>query len=56
MGSIEVTGKVIWSDFYGMDEDQSPLCLGVSFAEIAEDDRRRLIEAVHSHFGDNLME
>lgn len=56
MGTIEVTGKVVWSDFYGMDEDQSPLCLGVSFAEIAEDDRKRLIEAVRSQYGDNLTE
>jgi len=51
-GAIEVSGRVIWSDFYGIDEAQSPLCLGVSFAEITEEDRMRLIEAVHRHFGD----
>jgi hypothetical protein len=53
MGAIEVSGRVVWSDFYGMDEDQSPICLGISFAEIAAEDRKRLIEAVRSHFGDN---
>ena len=56
MGAIEVSGKVVWSDFYGIDEDQAPICLGISFAEIAEEDRKRLIEAVHGHFGDKPAE
>ena len=37
---IELAGKVIWSDSYGMDEGKS-FAMGVSFLEISEDDRHR---------------
>jgi len=40
--SIQVIGKIVWSDFYGVDEKQTAVCLGISFVEISDEDRKRL--------------
>ena len=45
-GAIEIIGKIVWSDFYGVDEKQMAVCLGISFVEISEEDRKRLIGAL----------
>ena len=47
-GSIEIAGKIVWSDFYAVDEKQSAVCLGISFVEIPEEDRQRLVAALTS--------
>ena len=36
---IRVTGKVTWSDLYGMDNEDNTYCMGVCFMEIQEDDQ-----------------
>ncbi len=36
--SVEVTGKVSWSDLYGMDDKNKMFCIGICFLEIAEGD------------------
>jgi hypothetical protein len=43
--AIGVTGKVVWSDVYGMDKD-SVFGMGVCLVEISERDRLLLEEAV----------
>jgi hypothetical protein len=43
--AIGVTGKVVWSDVYGMDRD-SVFGMGVCLVEVSEKDRRLLEEAV----------
>jgi c-di-GMP-binding flagellar brake protein YcgR len=40
---IELSGKVIWSDSYGMDEGKS-FAMGVSFLEINDEDRQRFVQ------------
>jgi len=40
---IELSGKVIWSDSYGMDEGKS-CAMGVSFLEITDEDRQRFAQ------------
>lgn len=37
--AIGVSGKVIWSDVYGMGEDDSAYGMGVCLVEISEEDR-----------------
>jgi hypothetical protein len=43
--AIGVTGKVVWSDVYGMDKD-SVFGMGVCLVEVSEKDRLLLEEAV----------
>ena len=42
--AINVVGKVIWSDFYAIDEQNLPVCVGMSFVEISAQDRHFLKE------------
>lgn len=41
---IEITGKIIWSEFYGLDDENKTCGMGVCFVEIADEDRRFLEE------------
>jgi hypothetical protein len=43
-GPINVVGKAVWSDFYAMDEQNTPVCVGISFVEISPEDRHLLKE------------
>ena len=45
-GPVQVIGKIVWSDFYGVDEKQTAVCLGISFVEISDEDRKRITAAV----------
>ena len=38
--SIGVTGKVIWSDIYGLDEQEAAFAMGVSLVKISKRDRK----------------
>lgn len=40
---ITLSGKVVWSDSYGMDEGKS-IAIGVSFLEITDEDRHRFTQ------------
>jgi len=42
--AINVVGKAIWSDFYAIDEQNTPVCIGLSFVEISVEDRHFLKE------------
>lgn len=37
--ALEVTGKVVWSDLYGIDGDNKTVGIGICFIEISEKDR-----------------
>jgi len=36
---VEVKGKIVRSDFYGLDENETPICIGICFVEVSEEDR-----------------
>lgn len=48
--SIEVYGKVIWSDVYGLDEQEKAYGVGICFVQIAKDDRSRYHELISMLF------
>lgn len=37
--AIEVTGKVVWADLYGIDSDNKTVGIGICLIEISEKDR-----------------
>lgn len=43
---IGVTGKVVWSDIYGLDENEAAYGMGICLVEITEEDRHFLDEMV----------
>ena len=47
--SIEVNGKVIWSDHYAIDEQDTAFGMGVCFVKISEVDRHFLKDLVAAH-------
>jgi hypothetical protein len=47
--AIEVTGKVIWSDLYGIDDQGTVRCMGICFVKISDIDRDFLDDLVSSH-------
>jgi len=44
--AIAVSGKVVWSDVYGIDDNDSVFGMGMCMVEIAEKDRLNLEEAI----------
>ena len=48
---IQVAGKIMWSDFYGMDDQDRPVCIGMCFVEIPEEGRRLLQDVLASQIG-----
>ena len=44
--AIGVTGKIIWSDLYGIDDDKDVFGVGICLAKISEDDRRLLNDLI----------
>lgn len=47
--SIEVTGKVIWSDHYAIDEQDAAFGMGICFVKISDVDRHFLKDLVSAH-------
>ena len=43
---IGVSGKVIWSDFYGICDKDAPVCIGICLVEIPEKDRAFIKELI----------
>jgi hypothetical protein len=37
---LELTGKIVWADLYGLDRDENAFGMGVCFVEIADKDRQ----------------
>ncbi len=44
--AIGLTGKVVWADMYGIDEDETTFGMGVCLVEIAKEDQKFLQNAV----------
>ena len=42
--AIEVRGRVVWSNLYGIDEDDSAVAIGICFVEISGEDRQVIID------------
>jgi hypothetical protein len=42
--AIEVRGRVVWSDVYAIDDQDSAVAIGVCFVEINEEDRVVIID------------
>ena len=38
--NIDITGKVVWSDLYGVDEENTTVGSGVCFVEVSEENSR----------------
>ena len=38
--AIEVRGRVVWSNLYAIDEDNSAVAIGICFVEISGEDRQ----------------
>lgn len=44
--AIGLTGKVVWADMYGIDQDENAFGMGVCLVEIAKEDKEFLENAV----------
>ena len=38
--AIELKGRVVWSDVYGIDDKNGTVCIGFCFIEISDEDRQ----------------
>ena len=47
--AVGITGKVVWSDLYGIEGDDTTVGMGVCFVEISEEDRGYLEEVVTAY-------
>lgn len=44
--SIVVSGKVVWSDVYGLDDQNITYGVGVCFVKISDEDRSRFLDLI----------
>ena len=40
--AIGVTGKVVWSDLYALDEEETPFAMGMSLVKLSKKDRKAI--------------
>ena len=50
---LEITGKVVWSDFTGIDEKNSVVGMGICFVEISDNDRHFFNDVISAHLDNN---
>ena len=48
---IDITGKVVWSDLYGIDENNTAFGMGLCFVKIPNSDHSSLENIVSGHPG-----
>jgi hypothetical protein len=53
--AIGVSGKVIWSDLYGIDPNDTAVGLGLCFVKISDEDRKVFEDAVSDLVSKNEM-
>ena len=46
---IEVSGKITWSDLFGIGDDDKAVGMGLCFLEISEEDREFLVQAANDN-------
>jgi Tfp pilus assembly protein PilZ len=51
--AIGVSGKVIWSDLYAIDPNDTAVGLGVCFVKISDEDRKVFEDAVSAFVSNN---
>ncbi len=51
--AIGVSGKVIWSDLYAIDHNDTAVGLGLCFVEISDEDRKLFKDAVSAFISQN---
>jgi len=44
--SMVISGRVIWSDVYGIDDQNTTYGIGVCFVKISDEDRSRFLELI----------
>lgn len=49
--AIGMTGKIVWADLYGLDEERNAFGMGICLVEIAERDRLVFEDALSSQAG-----
>jgi len=49
--AIGLTGKIVWADLYGLDQDENAFGMGVCFVEIADKDRRTFEDVLTTRVG-----
>ena len=47
--ALTVVGKAVWSNSYAMDNDKTPVCIGLSFIKISAEDRNSLKELIQTN-------
>ena len=47
--AIGVTGKIVWSDLYGLDDDKGVYCMGICLVEITDEEKRLLNDMVSAY-------
>ena len=48
--ALDVTGRVTWSDLYGMEDGVTAVCMGICFVELSGEDQVFLEKIVSAHF------
>lgn len=46
---VQISGKITWSDLYGMDEDKETFCMGVCFVQVSEEDEVFIEDVIADH-------
>ncbi len=46
---IEIAGRTIWSNLYGVDDDDATVGMGICFIEISENDRDFFNDMIATH-------
>ena len=46
---IEITGKAVWSNLYGVDDNDDTVGMGICFIEISENDREFFNDMISTH-------
>jgi hypothetical protein len=46
---VEVNGRAVWSDLYGIDDKDNALCMGICFLEISDENRHFIGEIISEH-------
>jgi len=47
--TLTVVGKAVWSNSYALDNQNAPVCIGLSFIKISSEDRNSLKELIQTN-------
>jgi hypothetical protein len=47
--ALTVVGKAVWSNSYAMDDQNAPVCIGLSFIKISPEDRNSLKKMIQKN-------